>query len=373
MKKLLVLMTAGILCASIASAEAIEKSFNVPAGGLLEIDLDTGGPVEIIGGRGGNVTVKADVSGRDADRVDVRIERTTRGVKVESEYARAFKNNRASARFTITVPRQFDIELESRGGDVKIENVSGKIEGSTMGGELDLSSLEGTVNLSTMGGNITLVSSRVDGEVSTMGGKVLIRDVVGDLKGKSMGGNVIYENVTTPSGSTGKAVVISTMGGRVDVSNASAGADLSTMGGDVTVGSAKEYVKAKTMGGDILIKSVDGWVKATTMGGNIDVTVVGDPNRGDHSVQLDSKGGEIVLTVPSEMSMDLDIQLDYTKNSSREFKIVSDFPVAIRESSEWSYSRGTPRKTISATGTVAGGKNKIVIRTINGNVYLKKK
>ncbi len=39
---------------------------------------------------------------------------------------------------------------------------------------------------------------------------------------------------------------------------------------------------------------------------------------------------------------------------------------------EWDDSEGTPRKYIYATGSIAGGKNKIHIDTINGSVYLKK-
>ena len=53
------------------------------------------------------------------------------------------------------------------------------------------------------------------------------------------------------------------------------------------------------------------------------------------------------------------------------YKIESDFPLTQKESQDWDYGHGTARKTIKGTSTVGGGGHKVVIRTINGNVYLK--
>ena len=74
--------------------------------------------------------------------------------------------------------------------------------------------------------------------------------------------------------------------------------------------------------------------------------------------------------VSPEVDDDIDIELDYTKNSSRDYQIFSDFPIQQKESTDWDYDQGSPRKTIR--GTAAGGGNRVVIRTINGNVYLKR-
>jgi hypothetical protein len=38
----------------------------------------------------------------------------------------------------------------------------------------------------------------------------------------------------------------------------------------------------------------------------------------------------------------------------------------------WDHSHGNPRKYIYGTGTIAGGKNRLQIETVNGDVYLKK-
>ena len=70
--------------------------------------------------------------------------------------------------------------------------------------------------------------------------------------------------------------------------------------------------------------------------------------------------------------MAVDIELVYTKNSAGSYQIVSDFPLSQQESSEWTHGRGTPRKSIHGTGTVGSGENQIRIKTVNGNVYLKR-
>ena len=120
------------------------------------------------------------------------------------------------------------------------------------------------------------------------------------------------------------------------------------------------------MGGDIRIDEVDGWVKATTMAGDVDVTVLGG-----HDIEITSMYGEITLTVPSGVGLEIDIELDYTKNSSRDYRIESDFPLSQQESQDWDYGHGSARKTIKGTGTAGGGGHKVVIRTVNGNIYLK--
>jgi len=45
--------------------------------------------------------------------------------------------------------------------------------------------------------------------------------------------------------------------------------------------------------------------------------MVGDPAKGKRDVEIQSMGGDIILTVPSALSMDFDIRLTYTEISKR--------------------------------------------------------
>jgi len=103
-------------------------------------------------------------------------------------------------------------------------------------------------------------------------------------------------------------------------------------------------VNVTTMGGDIRIDSVDGTRQATTIAGDIDITMVGDPEKGNRDVKLKSMSGDVALTLPAGLSVDLDITLAYTKESSRDYKIISDFPIELEYTKEWDHSQGSPRK-----------------------------
>jgi hypothetical protein len=86
-------------------------------------------------------------------------------------------------------------------------------------------------------------------------------------------------------------------------------------------------------------------------------------------------GGDITLNVPAGLSMDVDIVLAYTDRSWHDGKgyvIDSDFDLREERTKEWDRREGTPRKYVYGTGSINGGKNKIRIETVNGNVYLKK-
>jgi DUF4097 and DUF4098 domain-containing protein YvlB len=385
----------------------VEKSFDLKMGGNLEIDLDLGGDITIEGWDRDEVSVKVEISGRHRDDVELDFDKKKSGLEISAEVD-FHKNIKANCDMHIMVPAKFDIEFETLGGDVTIQGVEGEITGQTMGGDVDFEDLKGHLAVTTMGGDITVLRSEVDGKVKTMGGDVEIRDVKGGLKGSTMGGDVTYENVTHAGSGDGEEISISsmggdlaldyagksikaktyggdidvaraekvnvtTMGGDITIEEAPVGAKVKTMGGDIEVGMAGEYVNAETMGGDITVEDIDGWVKAVTMGGDVDVTMTGDPDKGKRDVEIKSMGGDIDLTVPKGLSMEFDIEIQWTKGASRKPKIVSDLGIDIEETKEWKKKHGTKRKYIYGTGKTGGGKHLIKIRTVNGDVHIGEK
>jgi hypothetical protein len=293
MKKLVCILFV-LFSANFAIAqETIEKEFKVAMGKRLDVDLKTGGAIDISGWDKGLLTVKVYLRGIDREECEVEFTEDPSGVQIYSHYARKRRSHSSDVRLEIKVPNRFDLDLHTMGGGISIAGVEGEINGKTMGGKLQLTGLKGRV-------------------------------------------------------------------------------DLSTMGGKITIKRASRYVKAHTMGGNITIDAIDGSAQATTMGGDVTVTMVGDPENGNRDVELSSMGGNITLTVPAGLSMKLDIQLAYTKDSDRNYRIVSDFDIQQEVTKDWIYEKGSPRKYIRGTGSIAGGKNKIKIETINGDIYLKK-
>jgi hypothetical protein len=351
--------------------QKVHKEFTVNNGQLLNLEFKTGASINVEGWDKDIVSIDAELGGSDWEDINLDFNQSSSGVNLTSDYEGSRNNRNSKVDVTIKVPKKFDLKFETMGGGVTLNNIEGEMKGTTMGGALNLSHLKGNLSLKTMGGPITLTDSDVDGKVSTMGGKVNIENVSGNVDGSSMGGNVTIKNLKRRDGtSIGKETHISTMGGAIELNSAPYGADVHTMGGDITINSADNFVKAKTMGGKILIKSVNGSVKATTMGGNIEVTETGTGNNKD--IELKSMSGDITLAVPSDFSMDIEARITYNEDESGEYKIYSDFN--LNQSTALKEKNNGWRRTevLTGTGTFNGGKNKVRISTVVGDIYIKK-
>ena len=363
---------------AVSAAESVTREFPASSGGTLTLNLDTGGTVEITGDGGSSISVTYDLT--CTPKCEIEFDESSAGLEITTDFISRGNTQNSSIDITVHVPSYYDVEIDSMGGGLSINGVEGRFSGQTMGGDLELLDVRGEAKLETMGGSIRLIDAEMDGSLKTMGGSVLFENVVGNIKGSSMGGNVRYKNVRRLDGQLGSppridkgfdevnmdSVQISTMGGTIDIEDASEGADLHTMGGDIRISEADVFVRAMTMGGDIEIDSIDGWVKATTMGGNIDVTV--DGNGGD--VNLTSMSGDIVLNVPSGFGMDLELEIAYTRNSSQKFQINAPGKLAQTISPDWDHSQGSPRKFIRSSGAVNGGGNSVKVSTVNGTITI---
>jgi hypothetical protein len=70
--------------------------------------------------------------------------------------------------------------------------------------------------------------------------------------------------------------------------------------------------------------------------------------------------------------MNIDIQLSTTKGSWKNYKITSDFELDVQETKEWENSHGFQGAKIIGKGKTKDGRNLVKIKTINGNIVLKK-
>ena len=369
------LAAAGLSAGGGAEGEAVpqqglvlEEEFETGEGQLVEVLLKTGGSISISGWQKDAVRIRAEKKGRDREYCSVSFKQSGRGVRVEAEAAG--RNRNCSVDITIQAPILSDISLLTMGGDIVLTDLEGETEAKTMGGSVELSALTGSIQLTTMGGSIRVSDSELDGRVKTMGGRIVIDNVLGDLDASTMGGEVVYNNRSSGGAGDGEALRISTMGGPIHVNEAYFGLEASTMGGPIRVKSARGFAKVKTMGGAITIDSIDGWVQATTLGGNVTVVMTGDPEKGRRDVDISSLGGTVRLTVPRDLAMDVELELNYTRDAGNRYRIISDFDLTLEESEDWDMHWGKPRKTIRALGRRGDGRHRIVVSTTDGDIYL---
>jgi hypothetical protein len=369
--------------AVLATDRAIEE-LEVEPGQKVDIDLKDGGSVSVEGWNKNIAEIRYSERNGSLDRFKIEIKKTRSGVKIVASLEDR-SDHYSDLHFDIRVPRQFDVEFHTAGGGLDLTGLEGDFTGKTMGGGLTLHDVNGEVSLKTMGGSIEVTDSELDGKIHTMGGSVRVENVIGDLRASSNGGNVEYKNVRLRNGKqrapgnlddediTRNTVTISSMGGGVNVTDAPEGASIYTGGGEVMVRGADKFVDARTGGGDMDIRIKSGWIKAWTGAGDIYASIVEDTGDDEARSTFFTGLGDVTIVLPADLSVEFDIDLGYTKKSSRDFKITSDFDIDQEHTDEWDYSNGSPRKHIYGTGEIAGGHHLIKIRTTNGNVRIKKK
>lgn len=125
----------------------------VAPGQMLEIDLDSGASVKIVGWDRDEVSVTPSDAEADCPDAVISLDAAPRGARLETYYPpETGDNHRCSLAFDVRVPRRFDLRIRSAGGSVSIEGLRGSIDGRIGGGSLELVGLQGQARLRTGGG-----------------------------------------------------------------------------------------------------------------------------------------------------------------------------------------------------------------------------
>ena len=308
-------------------AESITREFPAKKGQKLVIDLQVGADIEIEGWDADRIQVRV-ISDEEASDFDIRFIKNSWGLQIEAEYTRKNDSHRGGdIELEIKVPRTFDLDLHTLGGDIDIEEIRGTIKGRTLGGDLELSALNGYVELSTLGGDIEVSDSHLDGKLKTMGGDVQFDDVTGSVDGKTLGGDISYNNYHPSKASNydtdreqereaylrereayDRAQEEAQLRKREaqerkieaverereayrrereayrrkreefrrerEPYTESRPIKINKMGGEINVPNASAGAEVKTMGGDIIIHRANEFVVATTFGGDIEIKEV---------------------------------------------------------------------------------------------------
>ena len=80
----------------------------------------------------------------------------------------------------------------------------------------------------------------------------------------------------------------------------------------------------------------------------------------------------MVITAPADLNATLDLETAYTDNYRGKTRIISDWPVTVTETNTWDDREGTPRKYVRVRQNIGRGGGVLRVRTVNGNIVLKK-
>ena len=374
----LVIAVLGFYTNAVGGDRARSKTFDVSKGGSLIVDIENiGADVEVKTGSRSEVTVRVEgLSERDLEWLEM--EESGNTVSVIFDADNGWRRHR-SARFYITVPSEFNLDIGTSGGDVEIMgSVVGDVDAKTAGGDVEIDDVEGEVELKTAGGDISAGNVNGNASVTTAGGDITIGRVSGELEVKTAGGDIQTGEVekdlhaTTAGGditceNVGGEVVAKTSGGDIEVGTAGEGITARTAGGDIEARGATGGVTAKTAGGDVDLANIKGYVEVSTAGG--DITVELDPTNEARS-EMETAGGDIILVLPADAEVTIEALIRLRDRDRGwggdldEYDIRSDFKAEKHDRT---------RREVRARYVINGGGKLIRIETTNGNINIDKR
>ncbi|HWA28593.1 MAG TPA: DUF4097 family beta strand repeat-containing protein [Lacunisphaera sp.] len=193
--------------------------------------------------------------------------------------------------FVVTVPKNFNLNLNTSGGDIKVASINGNVRARTSGGDLEFARVDGDLDASTSGGDITLKEGTARAKLGTSGGDITVDRAGGPTEVSTSGGDIKLNSVA-------QLISASTSGGDVHAvitEPLTRDTVLSTSGGDVEVELVKNagfQLDAATSGGDV---NASGLTITIEKGGTGKSKLVGSVNGGGHLLKLRSSGGDVTV------------------------------------------------------------------------------
>jgi DUF4097 and DUF4098 domain-containing protein YvlB len=297
------------------------------------------------------------------------------GVYITSQsLPRARHGAKFRVQFQITLPVRYNLDVETQGGDISVDApLEGEARLTTAGGDVRISDLTGAGRIETAGGNISVGKSGSDLTARTAGGSIHVGDVQGAASLETSGGEIV-------TGSVGGAVRAETAGGDIVVGGATGQVIAQTAGGQIQIGPTGGGVRAETAGGSIRLQGARGQVVAETAGGSIDLLAIESAVRASTAAgrilaefnwanktfgasRLESSVGDVFVYLPANMPLTIDAAIQ----TAAGHQIQSDFPLTIQgDKDEFVPS------TLRGHGAVNGGGDVLRIRTVAGNIEIRK-
>ena len=227
-----------------------EKTFQINQGKTLKLDASSGN-IEISTWDKNEVYVKISGNNRAKEKTEFTFSNDENMVEITAKTKSSFFgwNKGIKLKFDIKLPKNFNPETHTSGGNIKLEG------------------LNGNPDLKTSGGNIYVKNSSGNIRTNTSGGEIRVENVSGSMK-------------------------LSTSGGNISANNFNGNFDARTSGGNIKLAGNDSKIYAETSGGDIKLdyKGQNKGIELNTSGGDIDINLPADINA---AANLSSSGGRI--------------------------------------------------------------------------------
>ena len=282
--------------------------------------------------------------------------------------------NRLIADITVQVPRQTQsVKVETRGGSLAFNSISGSIIGFTSAGSVKLDGISGPVKITSGGGVMEAGSVSSDLFLESGGGNVSVERVNGQLIVKTGGGKV---RIGTSGGTS-----VETGAGNIEITKCNGDLRVSSGGGNLNLGDVAGSVQAETGGGSVRLASAQGGVRVSTGGGTVELMKVGrsaqvETGAGAITVQfvagrgqfqdsvLHTAAGDVVVYLPANLGVNVHASTELANGKG----IMSAFPGLAITSSGGNYGP----KSMYGEGSLNGGGPILRVRTTIGQIDIRR-
>lgn len=386
---------------NVKAEEVEEKTLSVDGPVNLTLNNDFG-DVQVKHGADGQVYIKAEKTAWGTNETEaqqvlanlvVSIEQNGDSVEITSRHpdtAEFLDLRRAatSVRFTITVPAETSVTLDTANGDLELSGTTGDADLRSDFGNITIADVSGVVTVKTNNGIVSVQNIASEGDVSLTSefGDITTREISGvNVSANSTNGRLELQGITaggaldagsdfgaiTISGSQAAAIQVNSVNGIISLKNITADGkvgvqndfgdvtlvaveagsyDLNTKNGKIKVDQAQGAITAQSNFGDVEVVNVtNGTINLVSTNGA--VIFSGSLAGGPHTISNDF--GNITLTLPVETALNVDLRTGFGK-------ILSDFEITVSgalDDNHW-------------VGTFNGGGEELTVKTNNGNITI---
>jgi hypothetical protein len=142
-----------------------------PAGTV--VILNSNGRIDVTGGEGDSVTITAErivkagteeAAKEQLALLEIQETATPERIEIDSRSKGLTINIQRRVNYTVTMPRNAALTIESRNGDVVVTNIAGHLAADTTNGRITATALEGSAKVNTTNGVISLTFDGVSDE-----------------------------------------------------------------------------------------------------------------------------------------------------------------------------------------------------------------
>ena len=267
-----------------------------------------------------------------AEQVKIKPELVGKTLTVKAEKPPKKRKRSIGVSYSITVPKQTNVECASSFGAIKLTNLNGNVNGKTSSGSITAENIKGSAQLDTSFGSVT--------------GKNISGD---NIKLKSSSGSITAENIKG-------SAQLETSFGSITCKNISGGdVKLKTSSGNIALSKASaDTTNISTSFGRITCRQITSTnLSAKSDSGSIDIAC-SDSAPAEITANVVTSFGSIDFVAPPNFSGQVDLSTSYGS-------IKTDLPITI--------TGEVSKKKL--TGTIGQGKGKLRLQTSSGSIKIK--